>query len=231
MTTKQREFINKIAPFAVAGAKKYGFPFPSICIAQAIHESGWGSSTLAINNLNFFGIKLNHAGISDLYTIGNAVEEVNGKDVTFSGEKWAKFHSVEDGVNGYYRYLTVWQHYAPAFKMRTREECMRHIGKTYATRTGYADKILKIIKDYDLTIYDNHYTLDWTKVKKGDKVVTAQDYKVALSESKAKKAQYAKNVDGSVKVYPKGEYYIYKVSGDCVNISKTKLLPGGWIYP
>lgn len=72
---------------------------------------------------------------------------------------------------------------------------------------------------------------DWSKVKKGDKVVTDKDYPVATSESKAIKGQYAKKLDGSLNVYKAGEYYIYKVSGECVNISKTKLLPGGWILP
>lgn len=73
--------------------------------------------------------------------------------------------------------------------------------------------------------------VDWANVKKGDKIVTTEDYCVATSESKAKNGQFAKNINGTNKVYAAGEYYVYKVSGDCVNISKNKLIPGGWIYP
>lgn len=234
MTTRQKEFIDLIAPLAVKGANLYSFPFPSVCIAQAIHESGFGKSTLAINNYNYFGIKLNHSGISDIYTVGSATEEVNGKDVTTEGTKWAKFHSVYDGVLGYYRYLTVWTHYAPAFEKKTWQECLKHISKTYATRSTYYDQVASIVVKYNLTQYDSETApidVDWKYVKKGDTVTTIKDYPVGLSESKVKKGIYAKNRDGSTKVYPKGNYYVYKVSGECVNISKSKLLPGGWILP
>lgn len=61
--------------------------------------------------------------------------------------------------------------------------------------------------------------------KKGDEVYTTKDYTVYSSESNALKAINPK------KVYPAGKYYIYKISNGCVNISKSKLLPGGWILP
>ena len=73
--------------------------------------------------------------------------------------------------------------------------------------------------------------IDWTKVKKGDLIETEKDYFVSTSESKAKLGIYALDKNNQKKVYPKGKYYVYKVSAGCVNISKTKLLPGGWILP
>lgn len=73
--------------------------------------------------------------------------------------------------------------------------------------------------------------IDWTKVKKGDLVATEKDYYISTSESKAKMGIYAIDKDGSIKVYPKGQYYVYKMSNGCVNISKSRLLPGGWIVP
>lgn len=237
MTTEQKKFIEKIYRYAVGFGFIYGFPFPSICIAQAIHESGWGTSFLSVNNLNFFGIKLNHEGISDIFTIGNATEEVNGKDMTTSGTKWAKFRTVSDAVEGYYKYLTVWTHYAPAFKMTSREDCVRHIGKTYATRTGYADKILKIIKDYGLDVYDVYdlksFTLDnnlkigdtvtlLEDLKVGDKIELSQDVGISISEDKAKKGV-------TLKTYRKGTYYVYKISNGCINITGNSKSPGGWI--
>lgn len=233
--SKQTEFIAKIAPIAIEASKLYKYPYPSICIAQACHESGFGKSSLAKDGVwNFFGIKLNKSGISDKYVIGDATEEVNGKDVTTSGTKWAAFHSVKDGVYGYFRYLTVWQHYNVVFTMQGKgvEAVVRQIAKTYATRSDYADKILKMINQYNLTQYDDEAPIiDWSKVKKGDTVNTVRDYNVAMSESKARSGIYAKDKNGTYKVYPKGQYYVFKVANGCVNISKSKLLPGGWIFP
>lgn len=237
--SKQTDFIDKIAPYAIEAAEAYGFPYPSVCIAQACHESGFGTSSLAKDGIwNFFGIKLNNKGISEKYVVGNATEEVNGKDVTTSGTKWAAFNSVSDGVYGYFRYLTVWKHYNVVFSMQGKgyEAVARQIAKTYATRSNYGDKIVAMIKQYNLTKYDakmEHFVpmMNWSSLKKGDIINTYKEYKVAMSESKARNGIYATNKDGSYKVYPVGQYYVYKVSNGCVNISKSKLLPGGWIFP
>ncbi|MED7623990.1 UNVERIFIED_CONTAM: N-acetylmuramidase, partial [Lactiplantibacillus plantarum] len=55
-TDAQTEFLNKAAKQAVKAAKKYG-TYPSVMIAQAIVESGWGQSALAVNVNNLFGMK------------------------------------------------------------------------------------------------------------------------------------------------------------------------------
>lgn len=154
MTKTQQAYIDKIAKHAVSGAIKYGFPYPSICIAQAIHESGWGKSKLAKDANNHHGIKNNHGGLCDDTYVMDAVEEENGKDVVKPKDKWCKWSTLEQGIWGYYRYLTVWTHYAPAFSMPTWEEALKHISKTYATRSTYYEQVHKIIVDYDLTKYD-----------------------------------------------------------------------------
>ena len=55
-TDAQAAFLNKAAKQAVKAAKKYG-TYPSVMIAQAIVESGWGESGLAVNANNLFGMK------------------------------------------------------------------------------------------------------------------------------------------------------------------------------
>ena len=47
------EFITKMAPLAVADMRKSGV-LASVTLAQAILESGWGTSELAVNACNFF---------------------------------------------------------------------------------------------------------------------------------------------------------------------------------
>lgn len=169
MTKTQQAYIDKISAYAIKYAKKYGFPFPSICIAQAIHESGWGKSKLAKEANNHIGIKNNHGGLCKESYIMDAVEEENGKDVVKPKDKWCKYPSIETGIEGYYIYLTVWTHYAPVFGMTDWREATQFIGSHYATRTGYGDKIIKIIEDYNLTQYDSEAeTTQYYIVKHGD---------------------------------------------------------------
>ena len=52
----QQAFISQIAPGAMAAQSRYGVP-AAVTIAQAIDESGWGQSALAIRDNNLFGIK------------------------------------------------------------------------------------------------------------------------------------------------------------------------------
>ena len=51
------EFIEKVAALAVADWKKTGVILPSVTIAQAILESGWGNSALTVKGNALFGIK------------------------------------------------------------------------------------------------------------------------------------------------------------------------------
>ena len=55
-TPAQRAFIDQVAPGAIAAQRTYGVP-AAVTIAQAIQESGWGQSTLAVQDHNLFGIK------------------------------------------------------------------------------------------------------------------------------------------------------------------------------
>ncbi len=55
-TAAQQQFIDLLAPGAIAAQRKYGVP-AAVTIAQAIEESGWGQSGLATRDHNLFGIK------------------------------------------------------------------------------------------------------------------------------------------------------------------------------
>jgi flagellar protein FlgJ len=55
-TMTNAEFIAASVPGAQRGWREYGVP-PSVTIAQAILESGWGRSKLSYYDRNYFGIK------------------------------------------------------------------------------------------------------------------------------------------------------------------------------
>lgn len=54
----KKEFLNTVSELVVAENKKRGYPlFSSVIIAQAILETGWGSSNRMIKANAIFGIK------------------------------------------------------------------------------------------------------------------------------------------------------------------------------
>lgn len=55
-TGSQTDFINAVAPYAVADMEKHDI-YASVTIAQAILESGWGKDNIAVKYKNFFGMK------------------------------------------------------------------------------------------------------------------------------------------------------------------------------
>ena len=81
-TDEQAEFLNKAAKQAVRAAKKYG-TYPSVMIAQAIVESGWGQSGLAVNANNLFGMKLMIVGLVPLILL-RRVKKIRTARVTTS---------------------------------------------------------------------------------------------------------------------------------------------------
>ncbi|HBO88532.1 MAG TPA: hypothetical protein DD623_02725, partial [Streptococcus sp.] len=56
MTTSQQSFFNKILP-AIQQVSQKNSIVTSVMLAQSILESGWGTSQLATNAYNIFGIK------------------------------------------------------------------------------------------------------------------------------------------------------------------------------
>lgn len=76
-TLDQNAFLKKAAKQAEKAAKKYG-TYPSVMIAQAIVESGWGQSGLAVNTNNLFGVKADASWVEPTYS-ARTREEKNGK--------------------------------------------------------------------------------------------------------------------------------------------------------
>ena len=72
VTTEQ--FINRVAPIALEMSEKYQL-YPSVMIAQAVLETGSGTSELAVLANNYYGIKGTYKGDS-VYKL--SPEEVKG---------------------------------------------------------------------------------------------------------------------------------------------------------
>jgi flagellum-specific peptidoglycan hydrolase FlgJ len=77
---KPQEFIDQIAPAAIACHKATGIP-ASFTLAQAALESGWGASRLAQQGRNLFGVKADRAWKGPTINMDTG-EVINGKRVT-----------------------------------------------------------------------------------------------------------------------------------------------------
>jgi lysozyme len=129
--------------------------FPSILMAQAIIESGWGKSELASKHNNYFGIK------ADSRWNGSKVnypspEYINGQRVI----KNSYFRSYPDTITGWtdrnnFLEFNSRYHTHGVFRAGTPEEqakALRNAG--YATDPNYVSKLMDVINKYNLKELD-----------------------------------------------------------------------------
>ena len=206
-----RAFIAKMAPIAVFQAAKHaGKVFPSVCIAQACHESGYGTSQKMVNANAVFGIKVG----SSAYHFGNAwkgkayktgtTEYYDGKNPTKIVDWFRAYDSIEDATEDYFDMLCTSKRYQYALDWATPRECIEGIQKApYATGPEYASHIMSIINKYSLYIYDldgkrqekktgNPYEEPVASIKKGMRGNGVRWVQFALNE----KGGYKLLVDG-----------------------------------
>lgn len=154
-------FLNKIAPGAQVAAKSYGVN-PSVLIAQAALESGWGQSDLALKDNNYFGIKGSYNGQSVRYL--TTEETATGQSYQIY-DNFAKFPDIATAMAGNAKLLRYGpggsmpsNYYAGAWNENTKSyaNATSALTRTYATDVTYKDKLNKIIEHYGLYVLDNH---------------------------------------------------------------------------
>ncbi|MEG2017087.1 MAG: glycoside hydrolase family 73 protein [Clostridium sp.] len=151
---RQQEFISKLVPIAEANYNEFGV-FPSVTIAQAIHESGWGESGLSVQANNLFGIKADTSWSGDILELPTQ-EYVNGEPVTTMA-KWRSYDKFEDSVRDHGKFLRENQRYEDAgvFNAENYIEQVQAIKLAgYATDPEYANLICNTIEAYSLNLYD-----------------------------------------------------------------------------
>lgn len=146
---KPQEFLDRYALECVEACQGTGI-FPSVTIAQAILESGWGGSTIG-NNM--FGIHA-HNQYSP-YWNGEYVEATDAGRPA----KFRKYASTADSIKDHTYFLENNGRYAAALKASTPEEQCRLLKAAgYAESDTYADNLISLINRYDLKQYDKKKT-------------------------------------------------------------------------
>ena len=128
-TPAQQAFIDQVAPGAIAAQRTYGVP-AAVTIAQAIEESGWGQSTLAVQDHNLFGIKGAGPAGSDSYP---TQEFQNGQWVTTTAQ-FRAYHDIAQSIEDHGKLLATSGYYTAAMAVRqTPDSFAQALTGVYAT--------------------------------------------------------------------------------------------------
>lgn len=164
-------FISNLAKLAIAEAEKRDkWVLPSVCIAQAALETGWGTSSLMKKANAFFGIKA--AGWKGKVFNSATLECYDGKTYENITACFRAYDSVEDSVRDYFDLITGSSRYSAAVCEKDAEKAITAIKKGgYATDPSYVSKVMSIINTYKLTKYDDIKKPTVSKTEKVDEVV------------------------------------------------------------
>lgn len=150
---KPIDFILKYAQPVKDACENTGL-FPSVCLAQAALETGWGKA--AIDN-NMFGIKAK--GSPNEYWKGGSkivttTEYIKGVKKTMQ-LSFRTYDTVEDSIRDHNRLLLTSKRYAKVLAASSPEEQARALQSAgYATDPGYAGKLISIIKVHNFEQFD-----------------------------------------------------------------------------
>ena len=150
MTNK--EFIRAIADAAVKYYPTYKI-LPSLTIAQAVLESGWGKTGLAKDCNNYFGMKWTSSCGTDYKEYPTQEQDKNGKAYTISA-KFRKYSDTAAGIKGYYDFINYKRYSNLKGQTDYRESCQLIKADGWATDIKYPGKLTSIIEQYSLWKYD-----------------------------------------------------------------------------
>lgn len=151
-----REFIEKIAGYVLKYATSYGVCVHSPIIAQAILESAYGTSELAVNAHNYFGLKYRKGRCKTCVGVYAKVGSEQNADGSYTSAamQWCQFEDMEKGVIGYFDFTNI-STYSNLKGVTDPRQYLENIkADGYATSLKYVDNLMAVIERYDLTRYD-----------------------------------------------------------------------------
>lgn len=149
-------FIEQIAVYVKKYASQYGIKVHSPIIAQAILESASGTSELAVNACNYFGLKYRSGRCPSASGIYYKIGSEQNADGSYSSSamQWMRFANMDDGVKGYFDFINI-PNYANLKGVTDPETYLKNIkADGYATSLNYVSNLMAVIKKYNLTQYD-----------------------------------------------------------------------------
>jgi flagellum-specific peptidoglycan hydrolase FlgJ len=156
----KQDFLEKFSLPIIDSTRGTGL-LPSVKMAQAILETGWGNSFVGSAN-NLFGIKA--TGKHTPYWKGDYVmattkEISNGQEITIQAP-FRSYKSIADSIKDHTYFLQQYNRYKPVFEAKTFEDQAQALQKAgYATATNYAKSLINLIKQNSLSELDKKKSL------------------------------------------------------------------------
>lgn len=148
-------YVDIYKELAVVEMHRSGVP-ASITLAQALHESGMGSSPLAVRANNHFGIKCKSYWVGKTYNHRDDDYDNNGNLIKSC---FRAYDSVLDSYVDHSNFLMQSAHYQELFTYDKTDYKRWAYGLKncgYATDPAYAIKLIDKIEKYHLYLYDTY---------------------------------------------------------------------------
>lgn len=164
----KEQFIAKIAPYAVSSMKKSGIS-AALSIAQAALESAWGRSGLTVQANNLFGVK----GKGPAGSITLPTREFSGGRWVTVNAAFRAYRNWGESIVDHAKLLTggvSWnrQLYSKVIGADARTAAQEVAKAGYATDPGYAGKLIALMDEYGLYVYDTQGKPAADKVQPGN---------------------------------------------------------------
>lgn len=147
---RSQQFIESVAPGAIEGWKEYGV-LPSVTVAQAILESGWGGSGLSTQAHNLFGIKGSYNG----HSITMQTREVYGGRSVYINDNFRAYPNNSESVKDHGNFLYSNSRYHNLLGDKNYVSVANKLrADGYATDPNYANALINLVRTYGLNRLD-----------------------------------------------------------------------------
>lgn len=146
----EHDFLKKILPGAIKGFAQYNI-LPSLTLAQAALESGWGKH--GIGN-NVFGIKAGSSWTGKTQTVATHEEDRSGTRSKIQA-KFRDYDSIDDAVLDHAKVLSHDRYAKVRSASNYREAAQAVKDGGYATDTQYVSKLVSTIEANSLDAWDD----------------------------------------------------------------------------
>ena len=149
--SRSQQFIQSVAQGAIDGWNQYRV-LPSITVAQAILESGWGQSSLSTSAHNLFGIKGSYNG----HSVVMRTREVYGGRSVYVNANFRAYANNSESVTDHGRFLNVNSRYRNLLGDTNYVSVANKLRQDgYATDPSYANSLINLVRTYNLTQLDS----------------------------------------------------------------------------
>ena len=153
LSSEKKAFIENVAEAARKYYSKYKI-LPSLTIAQAILESGYGESKLAKECHNYFGMKWVEGCGCQYKEFKTGEQKKNGKRYTITA-KFRSYGSMSEGIKGYYEFLQYARYKNLCGVTDYKKACKLIKEDGWATSLDYTKNLISLIETYKLNQYDD----------------------------------------------------------------------------